>query len=251
MIRSLKWLLLVLALTVLAGVATTIWAAEPAGTETLQGTIQSVSADDHQFVLRDNNNRDWTFYCARDAKDIDLAKLKTGDQVTVNYSSLANEIRSGRPAQGSDISQGKIKTIRAGENQFVLTDQNGKDWNFQFAQTGKVRLDNKDSKLGDLKEGAHVTIMYTKQGNQLIANEIEAGGTAGQATQVARGQVERVAANDNQFVLKDQNGKDRTFHVARDAKVRINDQDGTLKDLKQGDEVTVMARLQANEVTKK
>lgn len=68
--------------------------------------------------------------------------------------------------------KGKIKSIAADKNEFVLTDQNGKDWTFQMDENAKVRLGDKEAKLNDLKEGAEATVTYEKQGRKLIAKEV-------------------------------------------------------------------------------
>jgi uncharacterized Zn ribbon protein len=255
MIRSLKWLLPVLALALVVGLTMPVLAADdPAGgTDTVKGKIQRVSADDHQFVLRDNNGRDWTFQVAREAKvrvndkDSNLADLKQGDEVTINYQRMANEIRSNPRQQGADVTQGTIKSVAPNDNQLVLTDTNNKDWTFQLGENSRLRLADKDIKIGDLKQGEHATIFYTKQGDRLMANEV-CSSREGQSAEVARGLIQRLSPNDNQFVLKDQNGKERAFQIARDAKVRVNDKDSNLADLKQGDEVTVMAQLMASDI---
>jgi hypothetical protein len=68
--------------------------------------------------------------------------------------------------------KGKIKSVDQDKKQFVLTDTNGKDWTFQMDESAKVRLGDKDVKLGDIKEGSEATITYQKQGDKLIATEI-------------------------------------------------------------------------------
>jgi Cu/Ag efflux protein CusF len=77
-------------------------------------------------------------------------------------------------ALAEDIARGKIKTVTADKNEFVLTDSNGKDWNMQMGTTGKVRLNDKDSRLNELKAGDTVEVTYEKQGEKLICKEIRA-----------------------------------------------------------------------------
>jgi hypothetical protein len=68
--------------------------------------------------------------------------------------------------------KGKIKSVDPVKKQFVLTDTNGKDWTFDMDENAKVRLADKDVKLGDIKEGSEATITYDKVGDKLIAKEI-------------------------------------------------------------------------------
>ncbi len=69
--------------------------------------------------------------------------------------------------------KGKIKSITADKHQFVLTDENGKDWTFMLSEDGKVRLGDKSAKLDELKEGDRVTVTYEKKGDELIASEVQ------------------------------------------------------------------------------
>ena len=52
-----------------------------------------------------------------------------------------------------------------------------------------------------------------------------------QAAETVQGQVQNVAADQHQFVLKDQNGREWTLHIGRDAKVQVNGKDSRLADL--------------------
>src|SRR5947209_12217455 len=69
--------------------------------------------------------------------------------------------------------KGKIKSVTADKKEFVLTDKDGKDWDFTLGDDAKVRLGDKDIKLNELKKGDEVTITYEKKGDQLIATEVK------------------------------------------------------------------------------
>jgi hypothetical protein len=73
----------------------------------------------------------------------------------------------------ADETKGKIKSVSADKKEFVMTDNNGKDWTFQLAEDGKVRLANQDGKLSDLKDGDEVTITYEKKDDKFIASKVE------------------------------------------------------------------------------
>ncbi len=59
------------------------------------------------------------------------------------------------------------------------------------------------------------------------------------APEMTTGKIEKVSANDQRLVLRDGNGKERTFQLGRNAQVRLEDRDAKLADLQNGQEVTV------------
>jgi len=259
MIRLSMWLLGILALALLAGLPTLALAEDKPSdqtqqaTETARGQITKVSADHHQFTLKDTNGREWTFRSGRDnkvqfnGKETSLADLKAGDEVTVHYRLLARNVNSAAANRTTDITRGQITKLSADQNQFTLKDPNGKEWMFQVTQNAKVRVNDKEARLADLKIGDDVTIFYEKQNDQLMARDIRSG-PAMQALAFAQGQVAKVSDANRQLIVKDRNGKERTFQVGQDAKVRLNGQDSNLADLKAGNEVTVAYGMVAQDI---
>jgi Cu/Ag efflux protein CusF len=73
----------------------------------------------------------------------------------------------------AEETKGKIKSVSADKKEFVMTDQNGKDWEFTLTDEGKVMLGDKDIKLNEVKEGDQVTIAYEKKEGKLLASEIK------------------------------------------------------------------------------
>ena len=71
----------------------------------------------------------------------------------------------------ADSAKGKIKSVSA--NELVVTDSNGKDLTFQTNGQSKVQLNNKDSRLNDLKVGDEVTVTFDKEGDKMIAKRID------------------------------------------------------------------------------
>jgi Cu/Ag efflux protein CusF len=69
--------------------------------------------------------------------------------------------------------KGKIKSVTADKNEFVVTDQDGKNWEFTMTEDGKIRLGDKDVKLNELKEGDEVTVTYDKKDGKLMVSEIK------------------------------------------------------------------------------
>jgi hypothetical protein len=76
------------------------------------------------------------------------------------------------PALAADA-KGKIKTINADKDEFVITDADGKDLTFMLDKDAKVTLADKDVKLKDLKKDAEVEVKYDKKGDILIAKEVK------------------------------------------------------------------------------
>jgi hypothetical protein len=175
---------------------------------------------------------------------------------------------------------GTVKSVNAGQNQFVLTDQNGRDWNIQLAPNAQIQTaNNNQARIGDLQAGQVVSVTYELQNNLLVASQVRGARQQAQATQQqpaqqvgqqpaqqaqqagqqgarnqeaqqgqrqVRGKIEKVNAEQHQFTLRDQNNKELTFRCGRDA--RINGQQGNLNDLKQGQEVTVTFNQELTEI---
>jgi len=68
--------------------------------------------------------------------------------------------------------KGKIKSVAPDKKQLVVTDKDGKDWDFQMNEDAKITLADKDTKLADLKAGDEVTITYEKKDGKLMVSKI-------------------------------------------------------------------------------
>jgi Cu/Ag efflux protein CusF len=86
---------------------------------------------------------------------------------------LALVIGLSAPVVAAETAKGKIKSVTADKREFVLTDTNGKDWTFHMDDKATVRLNDKASKLDDLKVGDEVEIKYEKKGDRFMAEEIK------------------------------------------------------------------------------
>jgi Cu/Ag efflux protein CusF len=69
--------------------------------------------------------------------------------------------------------KGKIKKISADQKELTVTDQNGKDLEFVMDDDAKIQLNDKDTKLKELKKGDEITVTYEKKGRKLIASKVE------------------------------------------------------------------------------
>ena len=85
---------------------------------------------------------------------------------------LAVVLGFGAAALAAETVKGKVANVSADKNEMTLTDKDGKEWKFQIDDNAKVRLNDKDSKLKDLKAGDEVEIKYEKEGDKHIAREI-------------------------------------------------------------------------------
>jgi hypothetical protein len=70
--------------------------------------------------------------------------------------------------------KGKIKTVSADKNEFVMNDADGKAWTFAAAPACKVTVNDKESKLADLQADDEVQVTYEKVGDKLSASAIKA-----------------------------------------------------------------------------
>lgn len=75
-------------------------------------------------------------------------------------------------ALAAEKATGKIKSVSADKQQFVLTDKDGKDWTFQMDDNAKVRLNDKNSELKEIKKGDEVEVTYDKKDEKLIATRL-------------------------------------------------------------------------------
>ena len=98
MIRLPKWVVVVLALAIVVGMAAPAVAAE------VKGKIKTVSADKKELTCTDKDGKEWTFQIPAETKirladkDVKLNDLKAGEEVTVTYEKkgdtfIASEVR--------------------------------------------------------------------------------------------------------------------------------------------------------------
>jgi Cu/Ag efflux protein CusF len=69
--------------------------------------------------------------------------------------------------------KGKIKSVSADKKEMTITNNDGKDFKFVMDDDAKIQLNDKDSKLSELKKGDEVTVTYEKKDGKLIASKVE------------------------------------------------------------------------------
>jgi Cu/Ag efflux protein CusF len=250
-----KWLTLVLAMTLVLGLALPALAADEQG----RGTIQTIAPDHKAFRLIDLNGKEWTFLFADNAKvrindkEAPASALKPGEKVELTFyksgnSYYAKEVRAKTSAaQAGEEGRGRVKSISPDHKSFVLTDLNGKEWTFLVSKDLKVRVNGKESQFNDLKVGDDIVLNFIGQGKEHVAQVIQANrGVTDKVRegvtkkpQAGEGKVKEVMPKQNAFTLTDLNGKVWMFHLANDARVRLNNNDSNLNQLKPGDNVNV------------
>jgi hypothetical protein len=141
------------------------------------------------------------------------------------------------PLFADDAVVGRIKSVTGGNNQFTLTQDDGKDRLYTLAENGTVHA----GKVADLKAGDAVIVTYVTIGDALWATAVlpapkdEGRGMAGTIKSVPGGAIAK-----NQFVLTDKGGKDWLFTLTDNARVATaTDPSASLRDLKVGDRVQV------------
>lgn len=146
-----------------------------------KGTLKS--ANGNQFVLTDENGKDWTFRLADKAMIIcsqgpeaRLTDIKVGSPVMVladksgdQFQALAVLHQEGA-YRNAGLATGKVKNTDT--SFIVITDDKGKDWNYTVQESTKFRLNNRPVTLKEFKAGEMVTFVYNKQGDQFTLIEI-------------------------------------------------------------------------------
>jgi len=156
---------------------------------------------------------------------------------------LGAEEKAARGDQPGENIQGQVQNVSAEHHQLTMKDQQGREHTFQIGREAKVRLNGKDAQLADLMQGDQVTLNVVR-----VARDIRSA-QRGQALHAIRGQIKRVDADQRQLVLKDQDGKERMVHIARDAQIRGDNKDRQLADLKEGEDVVVIAEQEGDNLT--
>ncbi len=99
--------------------------------------------------------------------------LRRGHPVLVVVVALAIVCACARPAVAADA-KGKIKSVTAERAEIMMVDDASKTWTVIAAKDCKIKINDVDSKIGDLQAGDEITITYEKDGDRLVARSIRA-----------------------------------------------------------------------------
>jgi Cu/Ag efflux protein CusF len=174
--RLLKWscvgLVLVLALVLVAPVLADV-------------RVKSVSPDSKMLTVTDKDGKDWTYHLADNAKiftstgkEGSLRNLQAGDNIELLWEKrgdryYTNAILQRQGAyQNYMLAQGTVQSVAPDQEQVVVTDVKGKNWPYHVASDSKITLNNKGSRLNDLKTGDKVMFIYEKKGNNYTIHQL-------------------------------------------------------------------------------
>ena len=132
--------------------------------------------------------------------------------------------------------RGRIKSIDNDKNEMTMTTSDNKTLTFRFKEDVKVKLNDGNKKLSDLKAGDEVTVTYERVGENLNVSQIVA--RRGQNIE-ATGTVKSIDTAKKEFSMSTDDNKTLKFRFNDDVKVQLNDKTGKLSDMKVGDMVRV------------
>src|SRR5262245_23540054 len=69
--------------------------------------------------------------------------------------------------------KGKVKSVAADKNEFVMTDDTGKNWTITVGKDAKIFVNDKEAKLADLQADDMVQISYERDGQKLVASAVK------------------------------------------------------------------------------
>lgn len=151
-------------------------------------------------------------------------------------------------AVGSDaLATGTIKGINAEKNDFVLTDSAGKDVTFKLGDLVVVNRGGTESK-SDLKAGDVVNVSYDKGLMTWTAKYILVQEGDSKNWDLAQGSFKSYDPSKKEIICTDAQGKDRTYATG-DAKVRMNNKESKVEDIKIGEQVLCILLQPAGDKT--
>jgi len=170
-----KWGCAVVALALLAG-------AVVAADSVSAGKVKSVNADNKTFVMTDAANKDFTFKIGdslvinRGGKE-SKSDLKAGDPISVCYEPGVLTwtahyilIQDGT-GKNSKLVRGNVKSYDADTKQLAVTADNAKTLLFPIGDAA-VRLNMKDSKIGDVRIGDHALLIVDMVGDKATLRSV-------------------------------------------------------------------------------
>jgi hypothetical protein len=69
--------------------------------------------------------------------------------------------------------KGTIEKVSADKKELIVKDADGKELTFIMDEDAKIQLNDKDSKLNELKKGDEITVTYEEKDGKLIASKVQ------------------------------------------------------------------------------
>jgi hypothetical protein len=156
----------------------------------------------------------------------------------------------GPPATvGASTARGRVVRVERPEGRFTVRTADGKELEFHVDRMSRVRIGDREGKLGDLRVGSDVTVRYDVDDGRNYVNSVAAVVAAAPAKEVptvrtvtARGKVVRVQRNPDVVLLDTADGELALPTSARTL-IRVGDKDVRLADLTPGTTVSVTYEL--------
>jgi hypothetical protein len=152
--------------------------------------------------------------------------------------------RAGRGANpawaGEKPTRGSVKSVAADRRQISVTDTSGKEWTIQVLEPAAFFNSRVATpRLSDLRPGDDVSLLWTKNGEQVQASAVLLHDGDFKNAELAEGKITRVAPDTNQFTVTDSDGKSWTYHLTGSSRLVANNQGARLSDFKVGEHVTI------------
>ena len=162
---------------------------------------------------------------------------------------MALALMTGTAAAADKVASGKVKSINADNKTFVLTDSGDKDHTFHFGDKVVVNRAGKESK-SDLNAGDAVNVCFDKGVLTWTAHYILVQEGDSKNLGLAHGTFKSYDAAKKEFSFTDESGKDCTYAMGN-AKVRLNNEDSKVENMKIGDKILAIVETIADKATLK
>ncbi len=69
--------------------------------------------------------------------------------------------------------RGRIETIYADQNEFLVKDMDGEEYKFQLGEDSAILINDEEKTFEDLKEGDEVTVTWTNIDGTMVVDRLE------------------------------------------------------------------------------
>ncbi len=210
------------------------------------GVVKSIDAKAKTITVAGGRGmEEKTYTLAEGAKvmagevEINLEGVKAGTRVmlAVDRDGKVTAVRLGGAGGGREEPRtgGTVKSVDAKANTVTVTvGRGGEDKTFTLAESAKVAVGEKEAKLEDIKAGMVVLFRMDRDGKVTALMAREAGRRPEEGTRPTAGQVKSVDAKANTITVATRGGDEKTFTLAKDAKITAGEKAVKLEDIAEG-----------------